>query len=477
MRYSYLFLVFTCFAIPLFSQGVGIGTQDVASSALLELQSSTKGTLLTRMTSGERKAISNPETGLLVFDTDKHTLYMYDGHAWLPLLFSTTESMLPPFGVSAEDATLGDNFGYSVDISGIYAVVGTPYDKIGNNSVQGSAYIFKKIDGIWIQQDKISSSDGASEDYFGSSVSIDGDYIVIGAPSKTFNMMESAGRVYVFLRNGEQWVQQANLQASDAGISDHFGFDVAISGNYVVVGAPYNDVGGQADRGCAYVFMRSGTTWTQQAVINPALGLTGDHIGKDVAIDGAQMLIGAPNDDNNGQENAGCVYYYKRIGNLWSMHHQFLPQSVQANAYFGAAIALEDTIAVIGCPNLDYLGFYNLGVVIVYFNNGTSWYKHAEIIPDEHSENSSFGSCVDVSDGLIAIGAPYQQVDFYTSHGKAWVYQQDGNGWKVVRQVIDMDGQSFQQLGYAIGIHGHELIVSANQKNHFKGEVFFVNLE
>lgn len=472
-----IIVLFSCVAFGSYGQGVGIGTQEVASSALFELESTTKGTLLTRMTSAQRKAISNPEAGLMVFDTDKHTLYMYDGRMWLPLMFATTESSLPPFGVTASDGEPGDDFGNSVAVSGTYAVVGARYDKIGNNNVQGSAYVFKKENGVWIQQAKLMASDGASEDYFGSEVAIDGDYIVIGAPGKFVNGMESAGGAYVYFRNGEQWTEQAILHASDPDGGDHFGEAVAISNDYLIVGSPYNDVASQPDRGNAYIFSRSGTTWTQQAIISPPFGLPGDNIGKSVDIDGSKVLIGAPGDDNNSQLNAGCAYMYKRVANQWYGEYQFLPETSQANSSFGSSVAMDDTTAVIGWPYFDYIGYSNLGSVSVYFYNGTTWYLHDNINPLEEHDGLTFGFSVDISHGTIIVGVPYQQIGSSYGQGKSWVYRQHGSQWRIIRPIVDDHGQPFEYFGYDLSIDGHEVILGSYRKNDNTGKVFFVNLE
>ncbi len=477
MRFTFLLIIFTCLSITGFSQGVGIGTTQVAPSALFELNSTTKGALLTRMSSSQRKAIINPEAGLLVFDIDKHTLYMYDGSAWLPLLFGTTEALLPPFGAGAEDATPGDHFGYSVEISGMYAVIGAPDDKIGSNSVQGSAYVFKKENGVWTQQAKLLASDGAAEDFFGTSVDIDGDYIVVGAPSKIVNGMESAGGIYVFYRSGDQWNQQAILAASDPDSGDQLGRAVAISGLYLIAGAPYNDVSAQPDRGNAYIFSRSGATWSQHAIISPTFGLPGDHIGKSVDIDGDKVLIGAPYDDNNNKVNAGCVYAYKRTGNLWYAEYHFLPQSAQEDSHFGEAVAIDDTTVVIGWPQLDYSGFLSLGIACVYFYNGTTWYRHSDIIPSEQREGLSYGSEVGISNGVIVVGVPQNHVGYAYAQGKAWVYQQHGSQWQVTRSIVDDHGQPHDYFGFGIGIDAHEVIIGSYAKNDNSGKVYFVNLE
>src|SRR6185436_17805416 len=150
------------------AQSVGIGTLTPHASAQLDVSSSTKGTLITTMTTAQRKAIAGPATGLLVFDTDKKTIYMYDGNRWLPLLFSNNEKNPPAYfqpTLSSPDA----NFGYKVDIYGDYAIIGARQAILSPalTAHTGIAYIYQRVNGAWEYQDVFAADDGEEDDYFG----------------------------------------------------------------------------------------------------------------------------------------------------------------------------------------------------------------------------------------------------------------------------------------------------------------------
>src|SRR5687767_2225383 len=153
------------------------GITNAASSSMLDVSSTSKGILLPRMSSSQRKAIANPETGLLVYDTDRQTIYLFDGENWRPMMVTADHlaSLIPriPSGVKPYG-----QFGSAVDIDGNYAVVGAPQDT-ANNIQSGSIYIYFKENGTWKQQAKITAPNAVSGDQFGTSVSIKDDVIVV----------------------------------------------------------------------------------------------------------------------------------------------------------------------------------------------------------------------------------------------------------------------------------------------------------
>jgi len=218
------------------------------------------------------------------------------------------ESWAEQAKLTASDGAARDHFGVCVSISGDYAIVGARMDDDkGENS--GSAYIFNRDGDTWNQQAKLSASDGAARDQFGGSVSIDGDYAIVGAHNDD-DKGENSGSAYMFKRDGTTWAEQAKLTASDG--EAHDGFCVAsISGDYVVVGAPQEQNGGP---GSAYIFKRNGTGWTEQAKLvasDGTPGVPGDCFGIRVSISGDYTIVAAILDDDNGTD-AGSAYIFVR---------------------------------------------------------------------------------------------------------------------------------------------------------------------
>ena len=206
---------------------------------------------------------------------------------------------------TAEDAA-GENLGSSVSLSGDYAVVGACGDD-DNGSNSGSAYVFKRTGTSWAQEAKLLPADGATGDLFGWSVSISGGYAVVVAGSVGFK--PSLGSAYVFKRTGTSWAQEAKLLASDGAEGDGFGVSVSVSGDYAVVGAAFDDVNGDIS-GSAYVFKRTGTSWAQEAKLLASDGASLDLFGMSVSISGDYAVVGAFADDDNGLSSGSAYLYY-----------------------------------------------------------------------------------------------------------------------------------------------------------------------
>ena len=158
---------------------------------------------------------------------------------------------------------------------------------------QGSAYVFVRSGGVWSQQQKLEASDAAADDRFGFSVAISGETVVVGAPGDDGAAGIDQGSAYVFVRSGGVWSQQQKLLASDAAADDDFGSSVAISGETVVVGAPWDDDATGFYQGSAYVFVRSGGVWSQQQKLLASDAAGGDAFGFSVAISGETVVVGA----------------------------------------------------------------------------------------------------------------------------------------------------------------------------------------
>jgi hypothetical protein len=244
-------------------------------------------------------------------------------------------------------------FGYSVSISGDgnTAIAGALFEEYG-----GSAYIFTRSGTTWTQQAKIQASDRQASDFFGSSVSMssNGNTAIVGAMFEDTGG-SSAGAAYIFTRSGTTWTQQVKIQASDKQASDNFGVSVAISddGNTAIVGAYTEDTGG-TNAGAAYIFTRSGTTWTQQAKIQASDKQASDFFGHSVAIssNGNTALVGAYN-DHTGSDRTGSAYIFTRSGTTWTQQARIQASDKQASDNFGWSVAISDD------GNTTIAGAYN----------------------------------------------------------------------------------------------------------------------
>jgi len=314
--------------------------------------------------------------------------------------------------LNATDGAGGKKFGYSVSVDGDTAVIGANGDKYAGSD-SGSAYVFTRSGGTWTQQAKLIATDGAEYDYFGVSVSVDGDTAIIGTLGNS---------AYMFTRSGGTWTQQAKLNATDGAAGDRFGVSVSVDGDTAVIGAYFDDDKG-LDSGSAYVFTRSGTTWTQQAKLNATDGAAGDYFGRSVSVDGDTAVIGAYHDDDAGSIS-GSAYVFTRSGGTW-MHQAKLNATDGAEFdWFGYSVSVDGNTAVISANRDDDAGS-NSGSAYVFTRSGITWTQQAKLNATDGAAGDYFGASVSVDGDTVVIGAPY---DDGSNSGSAYVYSLGSTG-------------------------------------------------
>jgi len=484
MKNLLLILIIVLQIKQLNAQNIGIGTTSPNPSAQLDVSSSNKGMLLPRMTTIQRKAIVNPATGLIVYDLSKNAIYIYDGVRWIPMLFSAEENAIPPIVREANDGAAGNYFGYSVSIDGDYAIIGSPKEILGGLFNSGSAYIFYKNGGIWQQQVKLTASDAQSEDQFGFSVSISGDNAIVG----TYHQPIGSGPVhsaYIFTRNGTSWTQKAKLTASDGVSGDYFGYSVGISGDYAIVGAASDDILSNNNQGSAYLFFK-GTGWTDgqayQAKLLAPDGAAGDFFGYSVSISGSYAIVGAPSDDAE-YTNQGAAYIFGRLGTNWPNLAK-IKGSVVEGVWFGSSVSINGDYAIVGEPyqNIStYNGNYQGSAYI--FNGISGWatnmpYERWINDPEPISgSNGRFGISVSINSDYALIGAYNYGTGDVSNRGLGWLYKRETTGWGISRKIEDKNSQKNSLFGQSISISGFNLIIGAPGKNNSKGDISFLNIE
>ncbi|MDX1983860.1 MAG: FG-GAP repeat protein [Bryobacteraceae bacterium] len=361
--------------------------------------------------------------------------------------------------LKASNPDAGDEFGWSVSISGDTIVVGAKGEASsaagvggnqGDNSafLAGAAYVFVRNSGVWSQQAYLKASNTALGDLFGSSVAISGDTIAVGAPSEGSsatgvngnqgdNSAPGAGAVYIFVRNLSTWSQQAYLKASNTGTNDQFGV-VALSGDTLVVGALFEASsatgvnGNQADNsaaqaGAAYVFLRSGTAWAQQAYLKASNTGSGDFFGISVGVSGDTAVVGALAEDsnatgvngsgaNNSAGNSGAAYVFVRSAGAWSQQAYLKASNTGANDTFGTTVAIAGETIVVGAPSeasaatgVDGNGADNsangAGSAYVFQRSGGSWSQTGYLKASNTGSFDQFGTSVAVAGDTVVVGA------------------------------------------------------------------------
>ena len=265
--------------------------------------------------------------------------------------------------VAAGDGADLDNFGASVAISGDYVIVGAAGDD-DKGEQSGSAYIFQRSGGSWTQVAKLTASDGSADDFFGGSVAISGDYVIVGAAGHD-DKGEQSGSAYIFQRSGGSWIQAAKLTATDGLACDNFGQSVAIFGDLAIVGTVDECDRGVA--GSAYIFQRSGGSWTQVAKLTASYGSADDFFGEFVAISGDYVIVGAAGDDDKG-EQSGSAYIFQRSGGSWTQAAKLTARDGAAYDFFGESVAISGDYVIVGAAGDDDKGEQSGSAYVFSFN-------------------------------------------------------------------------------------------------------------
>ena len=233
---------------------------------------------------------------------------------------------------------------------------------------QGAGYVFVRDADRWKQHAKLTLKDAARSDALGEAVDIQKDTVIIGAPAHTHGGVRFAGAVYVFVRDGDAWREQAKLTAEDAAASDRFGVSVGIEGDTIIVGAKKHDPDGIKDAGAAYIFQRDGNNWKQLAKLTGPKKRNGDHFGTGVAPSRVIAIVGAPLREEGGP-GAGAAYSFVNVNGVWEDGATVVPENAAPNLVFGSTVAISgDTIVVAGGAAPE---------VAAGFGNGTAAYVYS----------------------------------------------------------------------------------------------------
>lgn len=364
--------------------------------------------------------------------------------------------------LTAADGAALDQFGGAVAISGDTAVVGAPYDTVGGNFQQGSVYVFTRSGDTWIQQAQLFADDGAAGDEFGWSVAIDGNTIVVGADADDVFANVDQGSAYVFVRSGTTWTQQAHLFANDGSARDrdYFGNSVAVQGDTAIVGAFLND-SFNVNQGSAYVFIRSGTTWTLQQHLFAADGVIAQEFGSAVALDGNSAAIGAWSDTIAGNTQRGSTYVFVRAGTTWTQQAKLTAADGHTQDFFGGSVAISADTILVGSDWHDVGTNGNQGAAYVFVRSGTSWSQQQQLTASDGAASDEFGHAVALLGDTAVVGAWMHDVAAALDQGAAYTFTRSGTTWTQQQELTAADGAAGDQFGTSVALSVNTLIAGA----------------
>lgn len=423
--------------------------------------------------------------GLRFVDAGSHAVLSYAGlKAWdargaqLPATMSATEGaielavndcgavypiVIDPLVVSLEgkggpelgDGWAWDEFGYSVALDGNTALVGAHGDTTAAGYEAGSAYVFVRNGGTWVCQAKFEASDPEAYAEFGTSVALDGDTALVGAPFSDATWAGDAGAAYVFVRSGGLWSQQAKLQSTGSVRNDEFGHSVALDGDTALIGATWAING----KGAAYVFGRTAGTWNPQVVLEDVGGVGGDRFGCSVDLDNDTAIVGAYFDAAAVGMMAGSAHVFRKSSGIWSKEATLTPDDLAQGDKFGCSVALDGDTALVGADGDDTTSLPNPGIgkAYVFLRGGGSWSQQAKLVAPDGAENDKFGGSVALLADTALVGARGDD----NNTGSAYLFERSAGSWSAQLKLMAGVGASDDYFGCSVALDMDMALIGA----------------
>lgn len=396
---------------------------------------------------------------------------------------------------TATHRAAGSHFGYSVSVSGDYAIVGAPKestDASGGNALDeaGAAYIFHNDGGTWSLVQKIVASDRGAYDYFGWSVSVSGKFAVIGAyfesqDASGGNTLNSAGSAYIFENTAGTWSQTQKIVASDRQANDYFGYAVAVSGDYLVVGAygEDHDVAGASNMpqsGSAYIFHDNSGTWTEVQKIVASDRAPGDYFGSAVAISGDNVIVGAYRESEdaslaNTLQYSGSAYIFTNNSGTWSQTQKIVANDREFDANFGISVAISGDNAIVGAfkESKNTSGgdaMTGAGAAYIFTNNSGTWSQTQKLIASDRSSGDYFGRGVAIAGNYAIVGAYLEEEDASGQNnlelaGSAYIFENVSGTWSQADKIVASDRGAGDYFGFSVAITNDFAFVGAYRES------------
>ena len=344
----------------------------------------------------------------------------------------------------------GDWFGYSVDVSGQVMVVGSYEDDNGESS--GGVYVYRYDGSTWAFETKLLASDGEAFDEFGVALAVKNDLIVVGAIGDD-DFGSRSGAAYVYRNEGGSWVETEKITPSNAQSGMGFGRSVSIAddGLTILVSSMTMTING-TNTGAGHIFRFENGSWVEEQVLTPANGFLGDSFGfqADISGDGGTVIIGAI-----GANSAfGSAYIFRDNGTQWVEETELHASDAEFFGFFGYAVAIEQDTAVVSAINSGGNGFFRyLGASYVYRFDGTLWSEESKLIAPDAVDGDYYGASIALKESSLLIGA--------SGKSAVYLYRNDGVSWNLDSTLIPNNTVAGDEFGSSVAISGDDSVVGA----------------
>jgi len=337
------------------------------------------------------------------------------------------------------DGQAGAFFGNSVATNGEIAIIGAWFD----NDMTGAAYVFRQNENNWVQEAKLLPEDGSSYDFFGSSVAVYENDVIVGATGA-----DNKGAAYLFHYNGNSWSQTYKFTAGNGMTYDNFGSAVSLSGEYAVIGAS----GAQTLKGAVYVYSKSGSGWQEDEMLTGTL--YSSSFGSAVDISNETIVVGA--------SASSYAFVFMLDGNSWVKVAELEDVNGSVTDKFGKTVSIDGDLVVIGATHHQN-GNGATGAAYVYHRQGSSWVEEEKIVAEDGELDDHFG-IVSIYGTTIVVGA-YGDDDYGLDAGSAYVYQKEEDNWQFKDKLLASDGFAGDELGSSVAIFSDVIVAGAPNDN------------
>ena len=368
---------------------------------------------------------------------------------------------------AAQAATTDDQFGRNMYLSdsGDRLMVGAAF----TNSITGAVYIFERQNGSWVETATLTASDGAANDFFGISMTIQGDVAVVGATGET----NARGSAYIFRFDGQNWIEEAKITGSDAPNGAQFGSSMELAGNTLMVGAENNI---SNDPGAVYVFEYDGMDWNETAKITASNGQSGNNFGSALDYKDNLLVVGAL---DSFTVERGAIYVYERLGSNWNELQGIVPNDVANRKRFGLSVAFGNNQQIL-VGSADDSTASNAGAVYVFDNTfsqnrgGFQWTQSDKLVGSNISISEFFGGirqAISV-DGNTMIVTAFADQGVAPDGGSAFLYKYLNNTWIEFEEFTASDVSNNWRFGVSALIQNNTILVGANGADSLTGAVY-----
>jgi hypothetical protein len=343
--------------------------------------------------------------------------------------------------LQAADGGLLDQFGLTLALFGDEMWVGSPQDDDAAFDA-GAVYVYRKSPTGWVQAQKLHASDASSNHFFGSAIAVSADWGVIGAPGNR--------AAYFFEKQGTQWLEQQKVVAPPAFLSA-FGSALDLDGSAAVIGDSLAPLGSFV-AGAAYIYRLHGSQWNAEATHYASDAAPGDGFATSLALCGDVLVSGNPWDDDHGA-SSGSAWVLRYDGSQWNEEQKLTDASGAAEDFMGRALAIEGDVIAVAVVGDDLPSLGQSGSVLVYRYSGTSWVEEQKLLASDAGLSAQLGTALEVHGSLLAAGAPL------IDGGSVYLYYHDGTSWHEQRKLVASDPAQGLWFGDALALDATTLVV------------------